>query len=213
MNLFTEHYAQSLTHLPGEGRHIIAQTEGDQIVVYQAYKHSIADWAVKNQQLGGPEFSYNRMSWIKPNFLWMMYRCGWCAKENQERVLGLWMRKSDFEAILLGAVSSTYVQEQHGAQEVWKRALAVSDVRLQWDPDHNPYGNPLARKAVQLGLRGQVLKNFGESQITRIHDLTPFILEQRKWVEARQLDQLVVPVERVYSFVNEKARVAVGADR
>jgi hypothetical protein len=27
------------------------------------------------------------MTWIKPSFLWMMYRCGWGAKEGQESVL------------------------------------------------------------------------------------------------------------------------------
>lgn len=152
------------------------------------------------------------MSWIKPNFLWMMYRCGWCAKENQERVLGLWLRKSDFESILLGAVNSTFVQEQFLSQEAWKKALASSEVRLQWDPDHNPFGNPIARRAVQLGLRGEVLRTFGQSQLTRITDMTPFILEQNKWVKERQLEKLLVPVERVYTFDNEKAREAVGAD-
>jgi len=25
----------------------------------------------------------NRMTWIKPNFLWMMYRSGWASKKNQ----------------------------------------------------------------------------------------------------------------------------------
>lgn len=44
------------------------QTE-NQITVYQAYKVGIADYSVKNQLLGGSGFSYNRMSWIKPNFL------------------------------------------------------------------------------------------------------------------------------------------------
>ncbi|MFT5999906.1 MAG: hypothetical protein ACI81P_002365 [Neolewinella sp.] len=39
-----------------------------------------------HQQLGGPAFSYQRMSWIKPNFLWMMYRCGWAKKQDQERL-------------------------------------------------------------------------------------------------------------------------------
>ncbi len=29
------------------------------------------------------------MTWIKPSFLWMMYRCGWAAKPGQERVLAV----------------------------------------------------------------------------------------------------------------------------
>ena len=37
------------------------------------------------------------MSWIKPNFLWMMYRCGWAAKENQKSVLAISINKTDFD--------------------------------------------------------------------------------------------------------------------
>ena len=39
---------------PQAGQHIIAQTNENLIVVYQAYKNSIAEYAVKNQKLGGP---------------------------------------------------------------------------------------------------------------------------------------------------------------
>ena len=35
--------------------------------------------------------------------------------------------------------------------------MAASEVRLQWDPDHDPHGRPLARRALQLGLRGEAL--------------------------------------------------------
>ena len=54
--------------LPSEGEKIIAYYDVDNIVVYQAYKKEIADYAIKHQKLGGKEFSFNRMSWIKPNF-------------------------------------------------------------------------------------------------------------------------------------------------
>lgn len=93
MNIITEFYQQALEHWPKTGQHILAHQTNEEIVVYQAYKKSIARFAAENQFLGGNEYSYNRMSWIKPNFLWMMYRCGWAEKENQESVLALWIRK------------------------------------------------------------------------------------------------------------------------
>jgi hypothetical protein len=88
--LHLENYQHSIEQLPTKGQQLIAHTfeaikedkEEEYIVFYQAYKPSIAKFAVENQFLGGADFSYNRMSWIKPNFLWMMYRCGWAAKEN-----------------------------------------------------------------------------------------------------------------------------------
>lgn len=78
-------YLEQLPHWPQTGQHILAQFDEDSIVVYQAYRSSIALYAVANQRFGG-DFSYNRMSWIKPNFLWMMYRSGWATKEGQERM-------------------------------------------------------------------------------------------------------------------------------
>lgn len=65
----TELYSQAQKRLPQTGQQIIGYQEEDTIIVYQAYRKTIADFAVANQYFGGPDYSYNRMSWIKPNFL------------------------------------------------------------------------------------------------------------------------------------------------
>ena len=41
---------QENTVWPNEGRHILAQYDGDTVVVYQAYCAEIADYAVKHQK-------------------------------------------------------------------------------------------------------------------------------------------------------------------
>ncbi|WP_196992466.1 DUF4291 family protein [Panacibacter microcysteis] len=123
------------------------------------YNNQIADFAVENQYFGRAHFSYSRMSWIKPNFLWMMFRCGWASKENQERVLALWLKKADFEAILSQAVFSSYQEGKYASFQTWRNELDSKEVRLQWDPDHNPYGEKLARRAIQLGLKGKTWKS------------------------------------------------------
>lgn len=51
-------------------------------------------------RFGGPHFSIDRMTWIKTNFMWMMYRCGWAQKANQERVLAVRIKRDAFEYIL-----------------------------------------------------------------------------------------------------------------
>ena len=39
-----------------------------------------------------------RMTWIKPSFLWMMYRAGWGKKdENQKRILAIDISIEGFE--------------------------------------------------------------------------------------------------------------------
>ena len=168
------------------------------IVVYQAYNHQIADFAVEHQCFGGSHYSYNRMSWIKPNFLWMMYRCGWASKENQERVLALWINKSDFDNILQQAVFSSFNSTQYESHDQWKEALAEKEVRLQWDPDHDPFGNKLTRRAIQIGMKGDVLEKFGKHQVKLIEDITDFVKEQKVLVDNGDLEKLLIPVETIY---------------
>ena len=88
-------------------RKIYAKYDDKTIRVYQAYNNVIADEAIK---LGtfGEHFSLTRMTWIKPSFLWMMYRCGWAEKENQERVLAIDIKREAFDEIVKNSVISLY---------------------------------------------------------------------------------------------------------
>ena len=198
MKLPTARYLDQVTTWPTEGRHILAHYDADSIVVYQAYRPSIGECAVKHRMFGGG-FSYARMSWIKPNFLWMMYRSGWGTKEGQETTLGLRLRRPFFDSILAQAVASSLNQSDQASQEEWKAALASSNVRLQWDPDHHPRGNALARRAIQLGLRGPVLEDFGKRELLEVIDMTVFVSEQRELMSRIGIDELRTPVERVYA--------------
>ena len=210
MKLLTETYPDYINQIPKEGRHIIAQQTDDEIIVYQAYNTAIAHFAVENQFFGGSHYSYGRMSWLKPNFLWMMYRCGWAAKENQESVLAIWIKKTDFNAILKEAVFSSYKSEQYTSQEEWKNELANKEVRLQWDPDHDPHGNKQERKAIQLGLKGKILKRFGTEMIIRIEDITDFVKTQKSILKEKGIENLVVPKEWVYQTGDEEIDRIIG---
>ena len=154
----TEFYNTQAREWPKEGKHILAQFNSDTITVYQAYKPSIGHFASKNGYFGG-DFSYNRMSWIKPNFLWMMYRCGWASKEGQEVVLAVTIPRDFFDEVLESAIASSFNVSRYKNHDEWKNALTASEVRLQWDPDHSPTGEKLERKAIQLGLRGEMLRS------------------------------------------------------
>src|SRR4051794_28063887 len=156
MHLITEPYNAQQARWPQFGRHILTQFDEESVVVYQAYRPKIGHFAARHGYFGGG-FSLGRMSWIKPNFLWMMYRSGWGTNEGQEVTLAVRLRRDAFDEILSLAVHSSSVPDVYGTYEAWKRAVAGSDVRLQWDPDHGPSGNPVERRAIQLGLRGAVL--------------------------------------------------------
>jgi hypothetical protein len=181
---------------PEEGRHILAQHDEVSIYVYQAYRPAIARFAVEHQRFGG-EFSYSRMSWIKPNFLWMMYRSGWATKEGQQHILAIRIRRSFFDELLKAAVPSSLDPTRYASREAWQQALSRLEVRLQWDPDHDPAGRPLRRRAIQLGLRGDMLRRFGEQDLLSVADITAFVAEQRQHL-ADDLRGLLVPEECVY---------------
>ena len=193
----TEPYLEQVAGWPKDGRHVLAQFDDETVVVYQAYCPAIGRFAVENGVLGG-EFRYSRMSWVKPNFLWMMYRSGWGTKENQEVTLGLRVRRTFFDGLLAAAVPSTWDAGEFATPADWSKAVARSAVRVQWDPDHNPAGGKLARRAVQLGLRGDVLEAFGRHELVEVLDLTAFVAEQRERLAAGGVSALLTPRERVY---------------
>ena len=64
-----------------EERNIYAVFDEKTIRVYQAYNNEIADEALKLGKFGS-KFSLTRMTWIKPSFLWMMYRLNFIYSLN-----------------------------------------------------------------------------------------------------------------------------------
>ena len=197
VRLLVEPYREQLTHWPQSGRHILAQYDIDSVIVYQAYNPSIGQFAASHGYFGG-EFSFSRMSWIKPGFLWMMFRNGWGTKEKQEVTLAIRLKRVAFDLILSEAVPSTYSNERYPTETAWKRALTSSTVRLQWDPDHHPSGAKIERRAIQLGLRGPTLEQYTHDWIIDIEDISDFVREQREHMLARDYAQLLIPQERKY---------------
>src|SRR5215813_10078591 len=77
------------------------------IRVYQAYNDDIADTALSHGTFVSPPFKMERMTWIKPSFLWMMYRAGWGYKDkDQRRILAIDVLRSGFDwAVVHGCQS------------------------------------------------------------------------------------------------------------
>ena len=197
MTIQTAPYLDQKATWPASGRHILAQYDHSSIIVYQAYRPAIGLYAVRHQRFGG-DFSYHRMSWIKPNFLWMMYRSGWGTKPGQEITLAIRLNRDFFESILAEAVPSKYDPDLYSDREAWQSSVARSSVRLQWDPGRGPSGAREGRRAIQLGLRGAAFREYGQSAIVEIIDLTEFVESQRVHVESGDYKQLIVPREQVF---------------
>ncbi len=196
MNLPTERYVDQVSRWPAAGQHILAHYDDETIVVYQAYSHAIGGFALAHGFFGG-SFSVARMSWVKPNFLWMMYRSDWGRSPNQEVVVAVRLRRTFFDSLLAQAVPSSFHAAAFPDRRAWEAAVQRSDVRLQWDPDHAPSGQRCARRAIQLGLRRNALIAYGRSELLDIIDMSEFVAEQRCNI-VDEPSRLLTPVERVY---------------
>lgn len=202
MKLKLKKYKEQLQDWPRQGNHIMAQYDDEKIIVYQSYRKEIGEFAVKNQYFGGA-FSLERMTWIKPNFLWMMYRNGWGTKEGQEYVLAIHLKMKAFKKYLENAVYSSYSSRLEISREEWQDQVKESSVRLQWDPDHDPFGRKLERKAIQIGLRNDFITSFAQADIISIDDISDFVKEQHQFVLNNDLEHLMLPEEKPLLFDDE----------
>lgn len=172
------------------------------IRVYQAYHEAIADEAVKKGTFGN-SFKMDRMTWIKPSFLWMMYRCGWGTKENQERVLAIDIRRDAFDYLVQNAVISSYREDMGISFSEWKEQIKQSAIRCQWDPERDVHGNPLDYRSMQLGLRGEAVKKYVKDWIVTITDITDYVNELNAKKRLGEDISPLLPKEKVYTVLTK----------
>lgn len=153
-------------------RQIRAVYDDDTITVYQAFKKTIALPAIRYQKIG-PPFKMDRMTWIKPSFLWMMYRCGWAKKEGQEYVLAIKVKREGFQWALDNSCLSHFDPEFHHSKEEWKEKLQKAPVRIQWDPERDIHLEKLPYRSIQIGLSGEAVYKYVNEWIVSIIDITP----------------------------------------
>lgn len=213
MKITLKKYKDQILEWPKSGCHIMAQYDDEKIIVYQAYRKEIGEFAIKNQYFGG-EFSLSRMTWIKPNFLWMMYRSGWGTKGGQEVTLAIHLKISAFCNYLQNGVYTSYDQSKNISHEEWRDKIENSNIRLQWDPDHDPYGSKQERRAIQIGLRDNFIRSFATDDILLIEDISEFVKEQYRFVQNGTLENLITPSEKPLIFndetLNRKLKITKG---
>lgn len=80
-----------------------------------------------------------------------------------------------------------------------------SDVIHQWDPDRDVVGRRLERQAIQIGIRGEVIKAYVREYIMRVEDYSELAHEAGRLSRSRKLSALSFPVEREYPLSAELA--------
>lgn len=144
-----------------------------------------------------PTFKMARMTWIKPSFLWMMYRAGWGFKDvGQKRILAIDITRTGFDwALEYGCLSD--VDEFIGKDE-WVSKKVGSPMRIQWDPERDLLLRPLIHRAIQIGLSKEAVSRYVSEWICGISDATPLAHEIHKLVQTNKLEEALakLPVQR-----------------
>lgn len=192
-------------------RQIRAQHTEDTITVYQAYPPAIADAALAAGTFVAP-FKRERMTWIKPSFLWMAYRSGWATKPGQERVLAVRIGRDGFAWALEHSCLSHHEPDTYPDRDAWARLLRESPVRIQWDPERGLHHEPLAHRAIQVGLRADAVDRYVDEWIVSIADVTPLTRTIAGLVNNGDLDgaRRALPAEPAYPLPARLAEI-VGA--
>jgi uncharacterized protein DUF4291 len=158
-----------------------AYTNGT-VTVYQAYSPEIARPATIAGRLV-PPFKRERMTWIKPSFLWMMYRSGWATKPGQERVLAIEITRTGFEWALAHSALSHFDARFHESRDAWKASQA-QPVRIQWDPERNFQLQPTTARTIQIGLGAGAVDRYVDEWTVGIQDVTELAHAVRDHVQS-----------------------------
>lgn len=189
---------------------IRADYDKNSIVVYQAYSKQIALNAIRENRFEAP-FSFNRMTWIKPSFLWLMSRSNWGTKSNQEYTLGIRISRHYWEGALCQAIL-TYPDKNIYANGLeWEKDFRQAKVYVQWDPERTIRNAKLDNRTIQVGISRHLIREYNEEWIQEIIDYTPLVKKIHqlrklgKYKEAKRL----LPKEKIYPL-SEGIRNRVG---
>ncbi|SCL72265.1 protein of unknown function [Micromonospora citrea] len=185
-----------------------ADFTADTVTVYQAYPPEIAGAALAAGRFV-PPFKRERMTWVKPSFRWMMYRCGWGTKPGQERVLAVEITRSGFEWALAHSCPSSFDRDRYPDRETWSRRLRDSPVRVQWDPERSLRLAPLPHRSLQVGLSGEAVRRYVDEWLVALTDVTATAHAVRAALDAGDdaAAEALLPPERPYPLPPDVAAV------
>jgi hypothetical protein len=186
---------------------IRADYDRTSIVIYQAFPKEIALPAVQNNRFV-PPFSLNRMTWIKPSFLWLMERSNWGQKPGQEHILAVRITRSGWEEALSQAVLTHPDMAVYRDHDDWKQQFDGALVHIQWDPERSIRGAALDYKSIQIGLSRHIIEKYVNEWTVGINDYTPLVRKLYRLINSGGAvkAKALLPKERIYPLPPEIAR-------
>tara|TARA_R110002096_G_scaffold171490_1_gene344337 strand:- start:15106 stop:15699 length:594 start_codon:yes stop_codon:yes gene_type:complete len=188
-------------------REIRADYDANSIVVYQAYSDAIADAALAAGRFVAP-FSFRRMTWIKPSFLWLMHRSQWGSKKGQEQILKIRIGRSGWDTALKLGVLTSPDGPVFGGSATWQQEFSAAKVHVQWDTERSVRGAALQCLSIQVGLSRHIIEEFVDDWIVTIEDMTKPVAAMRTLLKKGKVSEVKrkLPPERPYPVEHGTAR-------
>jgi len=186
---------------------IRAEYDADTISIYQAFSKAIALPAIKHQRLVEP-FLVDRMTWIKPSFLWMMYRSDWATRANQECILKIKIHRRKWEYALSEAILTTPERHVYPNAAQWRILSDRAKIKVQWDPERDLRSQRLNYRSIQVGITPVLAKEYASKWIHSIYDCTSLVREIQNLVLMNKTEeaQKLLPPEKIYTVSPELQR-------
>jgi len=185
---------------------IRADYDSQSIIAYQTFSPDIALPALKEKRFV-PPLSFNRMTWIKPSFLWLMERSNWGRKTGQY-ILAVCIKRSGWDEALSLAVLTHPENSVFKNAEEWKKQFDQAIVHVQWDPKRSIRGAALPYDSIQIGLSRHIIRRYVEEWIIDIQDYTSLVKKMYDLLKSGEVDKAKkhLPKERVYPVTEAVAK-------
>ncbi|MFK8004825.1 MAG: DUF4291 family protein [Saprospiraceae bacterium] len=187
---------------------IYADHDKEGVYVYQAFKPKIVAVAVELNKFG-KGFGVDRISWIKPSLGWMLRRSKYATKHRMEAIARIKLSHESWLEILNQSIPTHFDAKRYSNENEWQSALKKSDVIHQWDPERSLQGERLNRQAIQIGLRGDVLKKYKDEYVIGVEDITDLAKSIGFSAKKRQPFPANIPEEKEY-LINENLKFTLG---
>ena len=190
---------------------IFADYDEEGIFIYQAFKPKIVKVAV---ELGtfGKGFGLDRITWIKPSLCWVLRRSNYGTKNRMQAIARIKISHKAFLEILNQSIETHWNEALFPNQDNWQKRINKSDVIHQWDPERDIVGKRLNRQAIQIGIRGEVIRNYVSEFIIGVEDISDLVHEIGRVRKTGAKKYPTIPEEKEYQIPDDLF-VSLGCQR
>lgn len=178
---------------PG-GRPLLAGAMGDEVLGFQAHGEAVADDLLAHG-MGSPDcraWRLDRTTRLRLSLPSLLARTDWGRRPGRERILGVRLSRSGFDAMLRSAVLAENAPAVYASPAAFRLATRFAGVLVQWHDDVDPNGDVLPWQTPRFALRDHALRAFTHEWVVGLVDLTTWVRQHRDVRSAA----LPVPVAR-----------------